>query len=104
MPASRLNTCVEERSPVKRSFSGSAARAASSATERHSHDGTVSSSTRFSALGTPALRKYFWARMSVATWLQVAGTSMFSSRKTTEPSGFLISLVARRNSISAYGS
>ena len=45
-----------------------------------------------SASGTPALRKYFWASTSQATWLQSSGTSMSVWRKTTEPSGFRISL------------
>ena len=54
-----------------------------------------------SRAGTPALRKYFWARMSAATWLNWAGTSMSARRNTIEPSGFLISLMALRNSISA---
>jgi hypothetical protein len=62
-------------------------------------DGTVGSSTRFSAAGTPALRKYFWASTSAATWLQAAGTSRSSSRNTTEPSGLLISLVVVRKTI-----
>jgi hypothetical protein len=35
-----------------------------SATERHSHEGTEFSSTFFRRAGTPALRKYFCARMS----------------------------------------
>ena len=75
-------------------LSGSSASAASSGTERHSQDGDgVLLDAACSAAGTPALRKYFWARMSAATWLQLAGTSMSSSRNTTEPSGFLISLV-----------
>ena len=81
-----------------RSFSGSAASASSSASERHSQEGTLFSSTRFRIAGTPALRKYFCARISVATWLHEAGTSMFSRRNTTDPSGFLISLIAWRNS------
>ena len=51
-------------SPTMRSFSGSAASASSSATERHRKDGTVSSSTFFSRAGTPALRKYFCASTS----------------------------------------
>ena len=50
-----------------RSFSGSAFSASSSGTERHSQDGTVSSSTFFSRAGTPALRKYFCAMTSAAT-------------------------------------
>ena len=50
---------------------------------------------RFRRAGTPALRKYFWARMSLATWLHAAGTSMSSSWKTTEPSGLRISLSRR---------
>jgi hypothetical protein len=56
---------------------------------------------RFKRMGTPALRKYFCAKMSVATWLQCSGTAKFSSLKTTEPSGFLISEVARRKPIVA---
>ena len=79
--------------------SGRAASAASSGTERHSQEGTSFSSTRFSRAGTPALRKYFWARMSAATWLQALGTSMPSSRKTTEPSGLRISLLVVRKSM-----
>jgi hypothetical protein len=39
--------------------------------------------------------------ISAATWLQAAGMAMFSSRKTTEPSGLRISLVAVRNAILA---
>ena len=61
----------------------------------------VSSSTFFSRAGTPALRKYFCARTSDATCDQNSGTSTFSALNTTEPSGFLISLVVRRNAISA---
>ncbi len=84
-----------------RSFSGSAASASSSATERHSQDGTVSSSTFFRRAGTPALRKYFCASTSEATCDQNSGTSTFSARNTTEPSGLRISLVVRRNAMSA---
>jgi hypothetical protein len=73
----------------------------SSGTDRHSQDGTSFSSTFFSFLATPALRKYFCARMSAATCDHDAGTSMFSSLNTTEPSGLRISLVAERNSIPA---
>src|SRR6185503_3636500 len=57
-----------------RSFSGSAASAASSGTERHSQEGTVSSSTFVSTAGTPALRKYFCASTSDATCDHVVGT------------------------------
>ena len=89
----------ESISDVVRSGRGRVLSAASSGTERHSHEGTEFSSTRFSLAGTPALRKYFWARMSLATWLQVEGTWMPSSLKTIEPSGFLISLLVVRNSI-----
>jgi hypothetical protein len=46
-----------------------------------------------SGWGTPALRQYFEARMSVAVCDQVSGTSTLSMRQTTDPSGFLISLV-----------
>ena len=84
-----------------RSFSGSASRASSSGTERHSQDGTVSSSTFFRRAGTPALRKYFCASTSAATCDQKVGTSTLSARNTTEPSGLRISLVVRRNSMSA---
>ena len=101
MPASRSNTCLAEVSEPKRSASGRAASAASSGTERHRKEGTSFSSTFFSRAGTPALRKYFWASTSAATWLQAAGTSMSSSEKTTEPSGLRISLLAARKAISA---
>ena len=104
MPARRLNTCLAEVSLVVRSASGSFARAASSGTLRHRKEGTSVSSTVFSAAGTPALRKYFWARMSQATWLHASGTSIPVCWKTTEPSGLRISLVAWRNAMSAYGS
>src|SRR5688500_7297776 len=77
------------------------ARGARSAAERHSHDGTAFSSTRFRRAGTPALRKYFCAMMSVATWLHAAGTWIPSSRNTIEPSGLRISLVAARKGIAA---
>ena len=73
MPASRSNTCFDECSPTLRSFSGSACSAASSGAERHSQDGTVSSSTFFSRAGTPALRKYFCASTSAATCDQAVG-------------------------------
>ena len=43
---------------------GSAASANSSACRRHSQDGTPASGTGISVAGTPALRKYFCARMS----------------------------------------
>ena len=101
MPASRSNTCRALVSEPLRSCSGSLASAASSGTERHRKEGTSFSSTFFRRAATPALRKYFWARMSLATCENCAGTSMSASRKTIEPSGFLISLVALRNSISA---
>ena len=48
----------------------------------------------------PALRKYFWARMSHATCDQSAGTSISVIEKTTDPSGLRISLEVRRNSMS----
>ena len=51
--------------------------------------------------GTPALRKYFCASTSAATWLQLAGTSILSSENTTDPSGLRISLLVVRNSIDA---
>ena len=73
----------------------------SSGTERQSQDGTSFSSTFFRILATPALRKYFCARMSAATCDQLVGTCMFSSLNTTEPSGLRISLVAERNWIPA---
>jgi heterodisulfide reductase subunit A-like polyferredoxin len=57
--------------------------------------------TFFKRAGTPALRKYFCAMTSVATWLQVAGTSILSCEKTTEPSGLRISLLPLRNSMPA---
>ena len=84
-----------------RSFSGSALSASSSGAERHSQEGTVSSSTFFRRAGTPALRKYFCAMTSAATCDQAVGTSTLSARKTTEPSGLRISLVVSRNSMPA---
>ena len=74
-----------------RSSSGRSASAASSATERHRNSGTPFSRTRFSRAGTPALRKYFCAITSEATWLQSCGTSTASLRNTTVPSGLRIS-------------
>src|SRR6202046_761038 len=88
---------------MKRSFSGSSLRAASSATLRHSQDGAVSSSTFLMRAGTPALRKYFCASTSEATCDHCSGTSTFAAWKTIEPSGLRISLVVRRKAISAYG-
>ena len=73
----------------------------SGGTTRRSHDGTVSSSTFFRREATPALRKYFCARTSEATCDQNSGTSTFSSRNTTEPSGLRISLVVSRKSMAA---
>ena len=79
-----------------RSASGSSASFASSATERQRKAGTPFSRTRFSAAGTPALRKYFCASTSEATWLQPSGTSRLSRLNTTEPSGLRISEVVVR--------
>ena len=101
MPASRSNTCFDDCSPMLRSFSGSAASAASSGTERHSQEGTVSSSTFLSRAGTPALRKYFCASTSAATCDQSLGTSTLSAWNTTEPSGLRISLAVSLNAMSA---
>ena len=47
----------------------------------------------------PALRKYFCASTSTATCDQALGTSISSSRKTTEPSGLRISLQAVRKAM-----
>ncbi len=57
------------------------------------------SSTFFRRAGTPALRKYFCASTSQATWLQAAGVSMPVWEKTVLPSGLRISLLVSRNSI-----
>src|ERR1700748_2177349 len=43
-----------------------------------------------SASGTPALRKYFCASISVATWLHDAGTSTSFISKTASPEGLRI--------------
>ena len=51
--------------------------------------------------GTPALRKYFWARMSAATSLQCSGTVKLSKWKTTEPSGLRISLALSRKGMAS---
>ena len=98
MPARRSKTCLADVSDPVRSPSGSAASAASSGTERHRKDGTSFSSTFLRRAGTPALRKYFWASTSAATWEKAAGTSMPSSENTTDPSGLRISdLVSRKS-------
>src|SRR5688500_3448205 len=60
--------------------------------------------TSFPVPGTPALRKYFEAMMSVASWLQDFGISRFSSLKTVEPSGFEIFELRRSHSIMSKGS
>ncbi len=75
--------------------------ALASATDRHRKEGTAFSSTRFSLAGMPAFRKYFWAMMSAATWLQLSGTAIPSSLKTTEPSGLRISLLVVRKAMLA---
>ena len=63
-----------ESSLTKRSDSRAGAASASvSGTERHSQDGTVSSSTFFRRAATPALRKYFCASTSEATCDQNSG-------------------------------
>ena len=85
----RSKTCLADVSPA-RSLPSAASR-------RHRNSGTPSSATGFSAAGMPALRKYFWASTSQATWLQSAGTSISVWRNTIEPSGLRISLVALRN-------
>jgi hypothetical protein len=92
---------LAECSPVVRSFSASAANSVSSAVERHSQEGTLSSSTFFSRVGTPALRKYFCASTSAATCDQTLGTSTFSAWNTTDPSGLRISLSVSRKAMSA---
>jgi len=89
---------LAESSLTKRSFSGRLASASVSGTERHSQDGTVSSSTFFSRAATPALRKYFCASTSEATCDQKSGTSTFSRRNTIEPSGLRISDVVNLKS------
>ena len=50
------------------------------------------------------MRKYFWARMSVATCDQWDGTMTFSILKTVEPSGLRISLVLASKVIPSYRS
>jgi len=92
---------LEECSPIERSRSGNWASASASGAERHSQDGMVGSSTFLRRAGTPALRKYFCASTSAATCDQNSGTSTFSALNTTEPSGLRISLVVRRNAMSA---
>ena len=54
--------------------------------------------------GTPALRKYFWAKTSDATCDHDAGTSRSARWNTTVPSGLRISLVVLVNSIELYAS
>src|SRR5258706_11316558 len=60
--------------------------------------------TSLPVLGTPALRKYLEAMMSVASWDQFLGISRFSSLKTVEPSGLLILDERRSHSIVSKGS
>src|SRR5258707_23465 len=93
----------EKLAQVRPAF-GSTDSAPSSAVRRHSQGGTPSSSTAATRAGTPALRKYFCARMSHATWLHSAGTSIPSAANTTDPSGLRISLVALRKATASYGS
>ncbi len=81
-PASRWKTWRESVSPTNL--------ASAAGSERHSHSGTPSSGTATVLSGTPARRKYFWARMSVATWLQPVGTWQSLASKTTLPSGLAI--------------
>ena len=92
----RSNTCLADFSPVVSLLSLVACL-------RHRNSGTPSSGTGFSALGTPALRKYFCASTSLATWLQLSGTSMSLWAKTIEPSGLRISLPALRKAMPSYG-
>ena len=75
-----------------------------SGTERHRNSGTPFSFTFFRAAGTPALRKYFCAMTSEATWLHEAGTSTLSNLKTIVPSGLRISEDVCVNSRAAYAS
>src|ERR1700736_844662 len=100
-PARRSKTWRAEVSPLSRPAFGKAASASSSAAERQRKAGTASSSIRFNRAGTPALRKYFCASTSAATWLQAEGTSIHSCEKTIDPSGLRISLFVVRNAISA---
>src|SRR5665213_3829865 len=67
---------AERRSEGERRSAGSLSSAFSSGFLRHSQAGTPFSSTAFSLAGSPALRKYFCARISLATWLHSAGTSI----------------------------
>src|SRR5690606_41767991 len=72
--------------------------------ERCSHSGTPGSGTRTVREGTPALRKYFWARMSVATCEKRAGTFTSGASKTTEPSGLTMREARVSKATPAYGS
>ena len=69
-PAGRTPAARRSRRRSARS-AGSLASSASSGTERHRKEGTSFSSIFFRRAGTPALRKYFWARMSAATWREL---------------------------------
>src|SRR6185437_11277354 len=77
-------------SPTVRFSSGSAARAPASGAERWSHSGMPGSEILVVLAGTPALRKYFWAMMSVATCDHPLGMRISLISKTTEPSGLRI--------------
>ena len=65
-----------------------------------SHSGTPSSGAGRLRWPTPALRQYFCARMSTATWDHWAGACSVAS-KTTEPSGLTILDVRSANSTQA---
>ena len=52
----------------------------------------------------PFRRKYFWARMSTATWDQLSGTSTSLASNTTLPSSLVIRLVRAAKGIPASGS
>ena len=54
--------------------------------------------------GTPALRKYFWARMSTATCDHGSGARTFFISKTTLPSGLTIREVRVTNANETKGS
>ena len=66
---------------------------------RQSHSGTSDSRTDSRSSGTLALRKYFWAKISIAICDHAAGASISSFEKTREPSGLRISLTAARKAM-----
>ena len=92
MPASRSNTWRASISEPCRSPSGISAKAVSSACERHSQEGTVSSSTRFSRDGTPAYHPTVTADKAAALHVVYAVLAALLHRERTGGEGQLVEM------------